>query len=191
MRILLLDNYDSFTYNLQHYLQPMVDEVAVIRNDVLDLDAVDDYDAIVLSPGPGLPADAGCMPALLQRYASSKPILGVCLGLQALAEHFGAQLLNLPEVLHGRPSAAQVLERDGLFAGCEQPMIIGHYHSWVVDAEGLPDCLQVTALHADGYIMALRHRSLPLSGVQFHPESILTPDGRKMLSNWVDALSKQ
>ncbi len=190
MQLLILDNYDSFTYNLYHYLEPIVDRVDVIRNDCLDMESVAGYDGIVLSPGPGLPADAGCMMELISKYADSKPILGVCLGHQAIAEYYGAKLLNMPTVLHGQPSACEMVSEDPLFEDCELPLIIGHYHSWIVDDEALPACLEVTARHKEGYIMALRHRENQVCGLQFHPESILTPDGKKILSNWVKSIGK-
>jgi len=190
MHLLIIDNYDSFTYNLHHYLEPMVDQVDVIRNDCLDLSTVSNYDGIVLSPGPGLPADAGCMMELISQYADSKPILGVCLGHQAIAEHYGGNLLNMPSVLHGQPSACEIVSEDPLFLGCELPMIIGHYHSWIVDDKELPACLEVTARHREGYIMAMRHKEHQVSGLQFHPESILTPEGKKILANWVKSIRK-
>ena len=188
--ILLLDNYDSFTYNLKHYLEPLVGRVDVVRNDVVDLDAVADYDAIVLSPGPGLPKDAGLMMDLIARYAGVLPILGVCLGHQAIGEFYGAKLLNMPTVLHGQPSECELVGADELFESCDRPLVIGHYHSWVVDDDGLPACLEVTARSTEGYIMAMRHREQEVCGVQFHPESILTPDGKKILANWVRNISK-
>jgi anthranilate synthase component 2 len=130
------------------------------------------------------------MMELIAQYAASKPILGVCLGHQAIAEHYGAKLLNMPTVLHGQPSACELLVEDPLFQGCELPLIIGHYHSWIVGDKDLPACLEVTARHKEGYIMAMRHREHQVCGVQFHPESILTPDGKKILSNWVKSIRK-
>ncbi|MCL4132996.1 UNVERIFIED_CONTAM: hypothetical protein GTU68_011830 [Idotea baltica] len=168
----------------------MVERIVVIRNDQLDLNSVSYYDAVVLSPGPGLPKDAGLLMELIERYADEMPILGVCLGLQAIGEHFGAKLYNMPTVLHGQPSDCELIGEEPLFEGCSNPLTVGHYHSWVVDESGLPSCLKVTARHSDGYIMALRHISLPISAVQFHPESILTPEGKKILANWVKSLCK-
>ncbi len=190
MKLLLFDNYDSFTFNLYHYLEPMVDRIDVIRNDEVDIDQVSNYDAVVLSPGPGLPKDGGLMMELIARYADEKPFLGVCLGHQAIAEYFGAKLLNMPTVLHGQSSLSHILTTDKLFHQCDDPLTIGHYHSWVVDEAGLPECLEVTARHQNGYIMAMRHRTLPIFGVQFHPESILTPSGKKILRNWLKSIGK-
>lgn len=188
--ILILDNYDSFTYNLKHYLDPLVARVDVLRNDAIDMDALESYDGIVLSPGPGLPKDAGLMMGLIARYAGVVPILGVCLGHQAIGEFYGAKLLNMPTVLHGQPSDCELVGEDDLFDACDRPLLIGHYHSWVVDEVGLPPCLEVTARSTDAYIMAMRHREQDVCGVQFHPESILTPDGKKILANWVKSISK-
>lgn len=186
MNILVLDNYDSFTFNLVQYIQELLgQEVAVKRNDAISLAAVADYDAIVLSPGPGLPADAGIMPALIKAYAPHKPILGVCLGHQAIGEAFGASLLNLEQVYHGIETSIQRTEaEEPLFDGLPQAFQAGRYHSWVVDKGSLPEALLVTAVDERGEIMAMRHREYRLHGVQFHPESIMTPQGKQMLSNF-------
>ena len=185
MKILILDNYDSFTYNLVHYIEEELgEEVDVFRNDQIDLDAVADYDLIVLSPGPGVPADAGIMPALIKRYAADKVIFGVCLGHQAIGEAFGASLHNLAEVHHGVETDMQrTLTDDVLFADVPAQFRAGRYHSWVIDPATLPEELEVTATDAAGGIMALRHRSRPIFGVQFHPESIMTAHGRLMIRN--------
>lgn len=186
-KILVLDNYDSFTFNLVHYLQELLGRrVAVCRNNEISLDEVENYDAIVLSPGPGVPSEAGIMPALIQRYAASKPILGVCLGHQAIGEAFGAQLENLSEVYHGLETPVEVLDpSEMLFIGVPKIFQAGRYHSWAVRNEALPDCLQITAVDEHGAIMALRHKTLNVRGVQFHPESIMTPFGKRMLENFL------
>jgi anthranilate synthase component 2 len=188
LHILVVDNYDSFTYNLVQYLRELeAGQITTLRNDVIDLDEVDQYDLIVLSPGPGLPHDAGVMPALLQRYAQSKPILGVCLGHQAIAEAFGGDLLNLTKVYHGIATDIRVHDQeDPLFRELPETLSVGRYHSWVVNGASLPDDLSVTATDEQGRIMALRHRYLPVFGVQFHPESILTPQGKVLLKNFID-----
>ncbi len=187
MNLLVLDNYDSFTYNLVQYLEELLERpVTVRRNDAIGLDEAARFDAIVLSPGPGLPAEAGIMPELIRALAGRVPILGVCLGHQAIAEAFGGSLINLADVWHGKETDIHIRVADeALFAGLPNPFRAGRYHSWVVDAATLPDALEVTATDAAGQIMALRHRTLPLHGVQFHPESIMTPQGRQLLANWL------
>jgi len=190
MRILLLDNYDSFTWNLQHYLVRAGAQVDVHRNDAIQPMATTGYDGIVLSPGPGLPAEAGQLMNLITVAAAQRiPVLGVCLGMQAIAESFGAMLRNLPEVLHGQQTALTTFEPEGLFAGVTRPTPIGHYHSWVVDEEDWPAVLQVTARNESGLPMALRHSTLPIVGIQFHPESVLTPEGDRMLRNWLESVA--
>ncbi len=185
MKILVLDNYDSFTYNLVQYLQEISPyPVDVFRNDQISLDAVAAYDFIVLSPGPGLPKDAGIMPELIQRYASSKTIFGVCLGLQAIGEAFGAELENLKRVYHGIATSIAVLDTAApVFHNLPDSFTVGRYHSWVVQRENLPEVLKITAEDAQGEIMALRHDKYAVSGVQFHPESIMTEYGKEMLAN--------
>lgn len=187
MKVLVFDNYDSFTYNLVHLLEKISGQtIDVCKNDGIELDEVEKYDKIVLSPGPGLPQDAGLLMALLQRFASSKSILGVCLGHQAIALHSGASLINLPEVTHGMATPIHIInQNDPLFQGLEKEILVGRYHSWVVSPVNLPDCLEVTALDAEGNIMALRHSDFDICSVQFHPESIMTPLGERMLANWV------
>ena len=189
-KILVLDNYDSFTYNLVHYLDDIGNfELKVVRNDKFDLDDVEEFSHIVLSPGPGIPCEAGLMPQLITRYAYQKRILGVCLGHQAIAEAFGGTLLNMSTVIHGKTSEISVLDhQESLFAGLPKRFSVGRYHSWLVRRDNLPDCLKVTAEGPNGEIMALRHCEYPVSGVQFHPESVLTPNGKKMLRNWTESL---
>ncbi len=187
MKILVLDNYDSFTYNLVHYVLEIADAtVDIFRNDEISLEAVEAYDVIILSPGPGLPKDAGIMPALLKKYYTQKPILGVCLGHQAIGEAFGGDLHNLTRVYHGLETPVDVTFKDStLFADIPTPFMAGRYHSWVVQPAELPAELMVTATAEDGSIMAMQHREYPIHGVQFHPESVMTPYGKKMLANFL------
>ncbi len=188
MKILILDNYDSFTFNLVHYVEQFCDDVTVKRNDAIALEEVSAFDAIVLSPGPGLPKDAGIMPGLIKRYAPTKKILGVCLGHQAIGEAFGAKLKNLNQVHHGVAIPSNILwADDALFRGVPARIDTGRYHSWVIDAASIPDELQVTATDDAGEVMAIRHRTLNVCGVQFHPESLLTPEGLKIIGNWVNS----
>lgn len=186
MNILLIDNYDSFCYNLFQILEEEGAHVTVWRNDCFDLDDVEAFDKIVLSPGPGIPSEAGLLLQVIARYANTKPILGVCLGEQAIGEHFGATLFNLPHVFHGIQTPAHIVADDYLFRGIERDILVGRYHSWVVQNERLPDCLEVTAVSDEGQIMALKHRTLDVHGIQFHPESILTPCGRQIIANFVN-----
>lgn len=188
MKILVLDNYDSFTYNLVHLLRELGHgpNLTVIRNDQLALEDVDAYDAVLLSPGPGVPAEAGLMPAIIRKYAPTKRILGVCLGHQGLAESFGAELYNIPAVLHGVANEAEVTVADErLFAGLPSRFQVGRYHSWAVRPGSIPAALEVTARDANGEVLAFRHREFDVRGVQFHPESILTEHGAQMLANWL------
>lgn len=188
MKILVLDNYDSFTYNLVHLVKGLgYNDVDVVRNDKISLDEVGKYDKIILSPGPGIPSEAGVMLELIRRYAPTKSILGICLGEQAIGEAFGAELQNLANVYHGVDSRVIVTEDDVLFSGMEDGFEAGRYHSWVVSREGFPAELKVTAVDSEGRIMALAHREYDVRGVQFHPESVLTPQGEKMISNWLKA----
>lgn len=185
-KILVLDNYDSFTFNLVQYIQEILDtKVDVYRNDAIDLDAVDAYDTIILSPGPGLPSDAGIMPALIKHYAPTKAILGVCLGHQAIGEAFGAELENLTQVYHGIETPIRITDpEEALFLELPPKIEVGRYHSWVVRKENLPADLVVTAVAEEGVIMAMRHRTYNVRGVQFHPESVMTLEGKKMLANF-------
>ena len=187
MKILVLDNYDSFTYNLVQYLRELHDgELDVIRNDKISIAEVDQYDAIVLSPGPGLPGLAGIMPELIFHYASQKPILGVCLGMQAIGEAFGRELSNLDQVYHGIATEVKIIVPDDpFFLDVPETFQAGRYHSWVVDRAKKPDDLLVTAIDKYHRIMAFRHREFPTWGVQFHPESVMTPEGKIMLANFI------
>ena len=188
MRILVIDNYDSFVYNLVHYLEELGVEVVVRRNDEVQLEEVSAFDKILLSPGPGIPDESGLLKQVIEQYADSKPMLGVCLGHQAIGEVFGGELENLDTVFHGVATlVTPTVSDEPLFNGLEGQFEVGRYHSWVVRPENLPDELEITALDGNGQIMAMRHRNLPLKGVQFHPESVLTPDGKKMIANWVNS----
>ena len=188
MKLLVLDNYDSFTYNLVHLVEQVSDiYFDVKRNDKIKLPEVENYDKIILSPGPGLPADAGIMTELISRYAASKSILGVCLGLQAIGEVFGAKLKNLETVHHGVSTPINLRAQDSLFDGCPEQFQVGRYHSWVIDNATISDQLLVTAVDSANEIMALRHQEYDVKGVQFHPESILSEYGQLMLFNWLKA----
>ncbi len=186
MRIFLVDNYDSFTYNLFQYLEEEGAEVCVKRNDQFSLDEIEAYDKIVLSPGPGIPDEAGLLKAVIEQYAPSKPILGVCLGEQAIGEVFGAKLYNLPKVFHGVQTPIQITTDDYLFRGLPNTINVGRYHSWIVSHEQFPSCLEITALSEEGQIMGIRHKQYDVHGIQFHPESILTPQGHEMIRNFVN-----
>ena len=185
-RILVFDNYDSFTYNLVHAVKKLgYTDVEVHRNDQIALEDIARFDKIILSPGPGVPSESGILLDVIRKYASTKSILGVCLGEQAIAEAFGGTLINLTEVHHGVSSIVDVLEEDVLFNGLPKQLEVGRYHSWAVEKSNLPDCLTITAVDDEGMIMALAHKTFDVRGVQFHPESVLTPDGEKMLKNWL------
>lgn len=186
MKILVIDNYDSFVYNLVHYLEELDCEVVVKRNDQFHMDDVDAYDKILLSPGPGIPEEAGLLKEVIATYAGRKPILGVCLGQQAIAEVFGGSLINLKNVFHGVSTTANILTPDEvLFKGLGTQIEIGRYHSWVVSNESFPDVLEITSIDENEQIMSLRHREFDIKGVQFHPESVLTPKGKDIIKNWV------
>ena len=185
MRVVLIDNYDSFTYNLSHLMKELGVEVSVVRNDQFKMADLEPYSKIVLSPGPGIPSEAGLLTDVIRTYAGRKPILGVCLGHQAIGEVFGARLENLSDVFHGVATPCHIVADDPLFSGLERDITVGRYHSWVVSRERLPDCLEVTAISDEGQVMALRHRELNVRGIQFHPESVLTPEGRKMIQNFL------
>lgn len=189
MRILVFDNYDSFTYNLVHMVHGVKGTtVEVHRNDELPLEKVKDFDKIILSPGPGIPSEAGLLLPLIREYASTKSILGVCLGHQAIGEVFGGTLVNLSTVFHGVATPIDIVQPEApLLQGLQSGVAVGRYHSWVVSREDFPEELEITAVDREGYIMALQHRSYDVQGVQFHPESVLTPDGERILSNWLKA----
>lgn len=187
MKILVFDNYDSFTYNLVHLVEKIIHgRVDVYRNDQLALEKVKEYDKIILSPGPGLPSEAGLLLPLIKEYASAKSILGVCLGHQAIGESFGGKLENLSQVYHGVATPVQLTAiSTGLFEGMPRQFEVGRYHSWIVAEDGLPAELEITAKDENGFIMAMQHRQYDVKGVQFHPESVLTPGGERILRNWL------
>ncbi len=185
-KILVIDNYDSFTYNLVHYLEDLDCEVIVKRNDQLTLEEVDAYDRIVLSPGPGVPDEAGLLKAIIKQYAPTKKIFGVCLGQQAIAEVFGGALINLDKVYHGIATKITIVKEDAIFKGLPNELEVGRYHSWVVDPN-LPEALEATSFDQNGQVMSLRHKTYDVAAVQFHPESILTPQGKQILKNWLSS----
>ena len=194
MKTIIIDNYDSFTYNLAHLVKELGTNVDVLRNDKFRLEELEVYDKIILSPGPGIPEEAGLLLDVIRTYAGRKPMLGVCLGEQAIGEAFGGKLTNLKEVFHGvqteillneKCSGSIALERDYIFEGLPARIPVGRYHSWVVDTEEFPEALAVTAISPEGHVMALKHREYDIHGIQFHPESVLTPDGKTILANWL------
>ncbi len=186
MKIVIIDNYDSFTYNLSHLVKELGAEVTVYRNDQFTMPMLQEFDKIILSPGPGIPSEAGLLLDVIREYAGKKPILGVCLGHQAIGECFGAKLTNLSEVFHGVATPCHLSTRDYLFDGLPDTFDIGRYHSWVVDNENLPDCLEVTGISDEGFIMSMRHKQYDVRGIQYHPESVLTPSGKQILNNWIN-----
>ena len=186
-KVLVIDNYDSFTYNLVHYLEDLDCEVTVKRNDKLTLEEVDNFNKIILSPGPGIPDEAGLLKDIIKKYAPTKSILGVCLGQQAIGEVFGGKLENLDTVFHGVSTNITLsVDDENLFEGLDKTFEVGRYHSWVVDTN-LPDSLEATSFDENGQIMSLRHKFYDVKGVQYHPESVLTPDGKQILKNWVNS----
>ncbi|WP_282134503.1 anthranilate synthase component II [Seonamhaeicola maritimus] len=186
-KVLVIDNYDSFTYNLVHYLEDLNCDVTVYRNDKLELEDVEPFDKIVLSPGPGIPDEAGLLKAIIEKYAPTKSILGVCLGQQAIGEVFGGSLVNLDEVYHGVATKVEIcVDDESIFKGLDKEIEVGRYHSWVVNAN-LPESLEATSYDANGQVMSLRHKTYDVKGVQYHPESVLTPNGKKILENWVNS----
>ena len=187
MKILVIDNYDSFTYNLVHSVKKFANDITVVRNDGISLEEVDQYDKILLSPGPGVPDEANLLKPIIEKYAATKSIFGVCLGQQAIGEVFGGTLLNTQEVFHGVKSDITVIKDDILFNNLPKELEVGRYHSWVVSPESFPEDLEITAVGPKGEIMALRHKTYDVRGVQFHPESILTPLGDEMIKNWLEA----
>lgn len=187
LKVLVFDNYDSFTYNLVQIIERVLDQkVDVVRNDQITLEEIGKYDKIILSPGPGIPEEAGILLDLIKEYAPTKSILGVCLGQQAIAEAFGGNLINLSEIFHGVATSAELVkENTKIFRNLTSGMEVGRYHSWAVNPEGFPEELEITALDKDGMIMALQHKIYDVHGVQFHPESILTPDGEVIIKNFL------
>lgn len=185
-KILVIDNYDSFTYNLVHYLESLNCEVTVLRNDELVIEDAEDFEKILLSPGPGVPKDAGLLESIIKTYAPNKSILGVCLGQQAIGEVFGGKLINLDTVYHGVATTIKITVNDEhLFEGLEKEIAVGRYHSWCVAKENFPEVLEITSVDTNGEIMSLRHKIYDVRGVQFHPESVLTPNGKRILENWI------
>ena len=185
-KVFVIDNYDSFTYNLVHYLEELDCEVTVKRNDQFELDELEDYPLLLLSPGPGIPNESGLLKAAIERYAPSKKILGICLGQQAIGEVFGASLINLDKVYHGIATPVKVIKEDVLFKDLPDVFDIGRYHSWVV-ATPLPEALIATSVDEEGQLMSLRHKTYDVCAVQYHPESVLTPHGKKILDNWINS----
>ena len=196
MKIVIIDNYDSFTYNLSHLVKEIGADVTVVRNDRFELEELQGYDKIILSPGPGIPSEAGLLLDVIREYAGKKPILGVCLGHQAIGEVFGARLENLSEVYHGVATPCHIIADDSIFEGVERDITIGRYHSWVVSDDNFPSCLEITAVSDDmttdgeaapqpRQVMGLRHRQYDVHGIQFHPESVLTPCGRQIIKNFI------
>ncbi|MDE5874378.1 MAG: aminodeoxychorismate/anthranilate synthase component II [Muribaculaceae bacterium] len=185
LKILIFDNYDSFTYNIVHAVRQLGVVPDVVRNDKITLPEIEKYDKIIISPGPGIPSEAGILMDVLREYAGKKPIFGVCLGHQAIGENFGAKLENLSDVYHGVQTDAFLTAPDYILEVMGEKFPIGRYHSWIVSEEGLPDCLEVTSRDAEGRIMSMRHKTLDVHGVQFHPESLLTPNGIKIISNFL------
>ena len=183
--IVIIDNYDSFTYNLAHLVKELGAEVDVLRNDKFELEELEKYDKIILSPGPGIPEEAGLLLEVIRTYAGRKPILGVCLGEQAIGQAFGGKLTNLSEVFHGIQTNVKIKNKDYIFSGLPTEIPVGRYHSWVVDTEEFPEELVITAISSEGQIMALKHREYDVHGIQFHPESVLTPDGKQIVGNWL------
>ena len=202
MRLVIIDNYDSFTYNLSHLVKESGADVTVLRNDQFALDDIEAYDKIILSPGPGIPSEAGLLLDVIKTYAGRKPMLGVCLGHQAIGEAFGGRLENLSDVFHGVATPCHIIQdtavaphgpvrggsaaaRSPLFAGLPADITVGRYHSWVVSRDGFPDCLEMTAVSDEGQIMALQHQQYAIYGIQFHPESVLTPEGKIIIKNFI------
>lgn len=186
MKILIIDNYDSFSYNLLHMVEEITGEISdILRNDEIDLNSPLNFDKVILSPGPGLPSESGLLMEFIKKFHAEIPMLGVCLGQQAIAEVFGGKLRQLQKVHHGISTQLHEINDDVLFKNCCIPFQVGRYHSWVVDEADFPPELEITSRDENGIIMSLKHRKLPISAVQFHPESVLTPQGKTLLSNWI------
>lgn len=186
MKIVIIDNYDSFTYNLSHLIKEIGAEVTVIRNDQFTLNQLEPFDKIVLSPGPGIPSEAGLQLDVIKTYKGRKPILGVCLGHQAIGEVFGGTLENLSDVFHGVATEGTQFSNDYIFDSLPKRITMGRYHSWVVSRENFPTSLEVTAVSDEGQIMALKHKNYDIHGIQFHPESVLTPEGKTIVKNFIE-----
>lgn len=186
MKIYVIDNYDSFTFNLVHYVEMYCKELKVVRNNMVNIKDIEDFDKILLSPGPGLPSEVPVLNEVLKNFAGKKSILGVCLGMQAIAEFYGGELYNLPNIVHGVPSNTVVVKDDYLFNGIARNFNSGRYHSWAVDKKSLPSDIDVTAIDNDGVLMAIAHKHHDIRAVQFHPESIMTEFGHKIIENWVN-----
>ena len=186
MKIAIIDNYDSFTFNLSHLVKSLGQQVEVYRNDRFEMPELECFDKIILSPGPGIPSEAGLLLDVIRSYAGRKPMLGVCLGHQAIGEVFGGRLENLSDVFHGVATEGTQFGNDYIFDGLPERIVMGRYHSWVVSRDAFPDCLEITAQSDEGQIMALRHRKYDIHGIQFHPESVLTPDGAAIIKNWIN-----
>lgn len=186
MNIVIIDNYDSFTYNLVHLVKALGASVTVYRNDQFTLNQLETFDKIILSPGPGIPSEAGLLLDVIKKYAGRKPMLGVCLGHQAIGEVFGAKLENLTNVYHGVATEGVQFGNDPIFEGMPRHFLMGRYHSWVISKDNLPDCLEITAMSDDGEIMGVRHKNFDIHGIQFHPESVLTPNGKKIVQNFLE-----
>ena len=185
-KMVLIDNYDSFTYNLVHYLEELNCDVVVLRNDEFEIEELQSFDAIILSPGPGIPSESGLLLEVIKTYASTKKILGICLGHQAIGEVFGATLVNLDTVFHGVSTTITITDTtETLFSNLPQQIEVGRYHSWVINPANFPETLEVTSVSENGEIMSIRHKNFNVKGVQFHPESILTPSGKTILANWI------
>lgn len=186
MKLLILDNYDSFTYNIVHAVRAAGFDPVVARNDKITIPEIGEFDKIIISPGPGIPSEAGILMDMLKSYAGQKPILGVCLGHQAIGEYFGGQLENLSEVYHGVQTPAHITAQDYIFDGVSEEFMAGRYHSWIVSDVGLPSCLTVTSRDDEDRIMSLKHRDFDIHGVQFHPESVMTPGGERIILNFIN-----
>lgn len=186
MNIVIIDNYDSFTYNLAHLVKELGARVDVYRNDQFEMSQLEPYDKIILSPGPGIPSEAGLLLDVIRTYTGKKPMLGVCLGHQAIGEVFGAKLTNLSQVYHGVATDCEQFGNDYIFDGMPRHFEVGRYHSWVVDKNDFPDNLEITAVSPDGAVMGIKHKDYDIHGIQFHPESVLTPDGKQIMQNWLN-----
>lgn len=186
MKVVIIDNYDSFTYNLSHLVKELGADVTVYRNDKFKMEDLAPFDKIILSPGPGIPSEAGLLLKVIENYAGKKPILGVCLGHQAIGEFFGGSLTNIKDVCHGVATNCKITVKDYLFESLPGNIEVGRYHSWVVDADSIPSCLEITSVSDEGYVMSLRHKEYDIRGIQYHPESVLTKDGATILRNWIN-----